>query len=88
MRVIGLTRTAWCGDGAVYLYKPAELEEIARAAGALNGKAGRDRGDYSATNGMPLKEMLLEDWHPPDRDILIEQLEQRRAKTKQLGRAA
>ena len=55
-----------------YLYKPHELEEIARAAGALNGKAARvyvamnsNRGDYPAINGMQLKETLLEDWHPP-----------------------
>ena len=74
-----------------YLYKPAELAEIARAAGALSGKADRvhvamnnNRGDYPATNGMQLKEMLLEDWHPPDRDRLITELEERRAKARAL----
>ena len=73
-----------------YLYKPAELEEIARAAGALNGKAERvhvamnnNRGDYPAINGMQLKEMLLEDWHPPDRELLIQELDERRAKARQ-----
>lgn len=72
-----------------YLYGAAELEEIARAAGALNGRAERvhvamnnNRGDYPAINGMALKEMLLEDWHPPDRQELIIQLEQRRAKQR------
>jgi uncharacterized protein YecE (DUF72 family) len=72
-----------------YLYKPAELEEIARAAGALNGRAERvhvamnnNRGDYPAINGMQLKEMLLEDWQPPDRAELIGALEERRAKQR------
>ncbi len=26
-----------------------------------------NRGDYPAINGMRMKEMLLEDWRPPDR---------------------
>jgi uncharacterized protein YecE (DUF72 family) len=72
-----------------YLYKPHELEEIARAAGALNGKAERvhvamnnNRGDDPATNGMQLKQMLLEDWQPPDRAGLVERFEERRAKQR------
>ena len=72
-----------------YLYDKRELEEIARAAGALNGRADRvhlamnnNRGDYPAINGIALKEMLLEDWHPPDRDALIAELDERRAKSK------
>ena len=39
-----------------------------------------NRGDYPAINGMKLKEMLLEDWHPPDRETLVERFEERRAK--------
>jgi uncharacterized protein YecE (DUF72 family) len=72
-----------------YLYSKTELEEVARAAGALNGKAERvhvamnnNRGDYPAINGMALKEMLAEDWHPPERDSLIEELKDRRARTR------
>jgi uncharacterized protein YecE (DUF72 family) len=72
-----------------YLYKPSELEEISKTAGALNGKAERvhlamnnNRGDYPAINGMQLKQMLLEDWRPPDREALIEELEERRAKQR------
>jgi uncharacterized protein YecE (DUF72 family) len=45
-----------------YLYRPGELEEIARATGALNGKADRvymamnnNCGDYPAINGMQRK---------------------------------
>jgi uncharacterized protein YecE (DUF72 family) len=79
-----------------YLYKPAELEEVARAAGGLNGKAERvylamnnNRSDYPATNGMQLKQMLLEDWHPPDRNRLIQELEAwRGTRKKKAGRAA
>ena len=70
-----------------YLYRREELEEIARATGALNGKADRvhvamnnNRGDYPAINGMQLKEMLLEDWQPPDRQALIEEFHERRSK--------
>ena len=69
-----------------YLYTTEELEEVARQAGALNGKAERvhlamnnNRGDYPAINGIALKRMLLEDWHPPDRDALVEELSERRA---------
>ena len=65
-----------------YLYRKSELEEIARQAGALNGKAERvhlamnnNRGDYPAINGIALKEMLSEDWRPPDREALIEELD-------------
>lgn len=72
-----------------YLYSDRELEEIARAAGALNGRAERvnlamnnNRRDYPVTNGLRLKEMLLEDWHAPDREALIEELEERRARAK------
>jgi len=55
------------------------LEEIARAAGSLNGKAERvnvamnnHRGAYPEFDGMQLKEMLLEDWHPRDRKALVQ----------------
>lgn len=72
-----------------YLYRDDELEEIARAAGALNGKAERvhlamnnNRRDYPVVNGLRLKEMLLEDWQPPDREALVEELEDRRARAK------
>lgn len=72
-----------------YLYPREELEEIARAAGALNGRAGRvylqmnnNRRDYPATNGIQLKEMLLEDWHPPDRDELVAELDERRERAR------
>ena len=50
-----------------YLHSDRELEAIARAAGALNGRAERvhlainnNRRDYPAINGLRLKEMLLE----------------------------
>ena len=69
-----------------YLYSREEVEEIARAAGALNGKAQRvhvamnnNNRDYPVRNGIQLKEMLLEDWHPPAREALIEEFEERRA---------
>jgi len=72
-----------------YLYDVEELAEIARKAGELNGKAERvhlamnnNRRDYPVTNGLALKEMLLEDWHPPDRTALIEELEARRSAAK------
>ena len=78
-----------------YLYSDAELEEIARTAPALNGKAERvnvamnnNNRDYPAINGMRLKEMLLEDWHPPDRDELIAELEERRKRAKKSRRTA
>jgi hypothetical protein len=32
--------------------------------------------------------MLLEDWHPPDRDALIAELDARRAKQRGRGRRA
>jgi uncharacterized protein YecE (DUF72 family) len=72
-----------------YLYSEKELEEFARAAGALNGRADRvymamnnNNRDYPVRNGLRLKEMLLEDWHPPDREALISQLEERRPRAK------
>jgi uncharacterized protein YecE (DUF72 family) len=72
-----------------YLYQKAELEDIARAAGALNGRAERvhlamnnNRRDYPVTNGIELKEMLLEDWRPPDRRKLVEELQDRRSRTR------
>jgi uncharacterized protein YecE (DUF72 family) len=68
-----------------YLYGEQELEEIARTAAALNGKAERvhvamnnNNRDYPVVNGLQLKAMLLEDWHPPDRAALIDELEERR----------
>jgi uncharacterized protein YecE (DUF72 family) len=73
-----------------YLYSAKELEEIARAAGELNGKAERvhlamnnNNRDYPVRNGIQLKQMLLEDWHPPDRKALIEEFEERRAAARQ-----
>ena len=39
-----------------------------------------NRGDYPAINGMRLKEVLLEDWHPADRDAILRELEEHRAK--------
>jgi uncharacterized protein YecE (DUF72 family) len=83
-----------------YLCSGKELEEIARAAAALNGKAecvhmamNNNRRDYPVINGLKLKEMLLEDWHPPERQALIEELEERRSaskapKKRRRGRAA
>ena len=72
-----------------YLYEKSELEDIARQAGALNGKAERvhlamnnNRGDYPVVNGIALKEMLSEDWHPPDRAELVEEMEARRAQAR------
>ena len=69
-----------------YLYNEDELAEIAQKAGALNGKAERvhlamnnNRRDYPVINGLALKEMLLENWHAPDRNALIEELEERRS---------
>jgi len=38
--------------------------------------------DYPVRNGLQLKEMLLEDWHPPDREPLIDELAARRAREK------
>jgi len=36
----------------------------------------------SFRNGLKLKEMLLEDWHAPDREALIEELDDRRSKVR------
>jgi hypothetical protein len=54
-----------------------------------DGKAERvqvamnnNRGDYPAINGMPLKEMLLEDWRLPDRKTLVAEFEERRSRNK------
>jgi uncharacterized protein YecE (DUF72 family) len=72
-----------------YLCIEKELEEIARAAGALNGKAERvhvamnnNNRDYPVINGLKLKEMLLEDWHVPERQQLIEELDERRERAR------
>ena len=61
-----------------------------RHAGKLGGTAERvhvamnnNNRDYPARNGIQLKEMLLEDWQAPDRDALIEELEERRAAARQ-----
>ena len=69
-----------------YLYSEKELEGIARIAGAFNGRADRvhlmmnnSRQDSPVINGLKLKQMLVGSWHPPDRQALIEQLEERRA---------
>jgi uncharacterized protein YecE (DUF72 family) len=68
-----------------YLYSERELEEIARKAGGLNGQAERvylklnnNRGDHPAINAMQLKEMLLEDWRPPEREQVVDELQRRR----------
>ena len=78
-----------------YLYNARELEEIARAAGAFNGKAKRvhlamnnNRRDYPVINGLQLKTMLLEDWQPPDRARLIDEFEERRTHARRRRRAA
>jgi uncharacterized protein YecE (DUF72 family) len=72
-----------------YLYGEKELEEIARAAGALNGKAERvhvamnnNNRDYPVINGLKLKEMLLENWRAPNPETLIEELDERRTRAK------
>jgi uncharacterized protein YecE (DUF72 family) len=76
-----------------YLYSEKELEAIARAAGTLNGKADRvhlamnnNNRNYPLINGLKLKEMLLEDWHAPDRQQLIEELDERREKARKRQR--
>ena len=58
----------------------------------MNGKAERvhlamnnNNRDYPVCNGIQLKEMLLEDWHPPDRDVLVEEFEERRAAAKSIA---
>jgi uncharacterized protein YecE (DUF72 family) len=78
-----------------YLYSEKELEEIARTAAAMNGKAERvhlamnnNNRDYPVVNGLQLKEMLLEDWHPPDRAALTEEFEERRASRPHRTRSA
>lgn len=43
-----------------------------------------NRRDYRVVNGVKLKEMLLEDWHSPDREALIEELEARRVRMNRL----
>jgi uncharacterized protein YecE (DUF72 family) len=72
-----------------YLYNDNELQGIARIARAFNGRADRvhlamnnNRHDFSVINGLKLKEMLVGDWHPPDRQALIEELEERRSASK------
>jgi hypothetical protein len=42
--------------------------------------------DYPVTNGLKLKEMLLENWHAPDREQLIEELHERRGKARKRQR--
>jgi uncharacterized protein YecE (DUF72 family) len=78
-----------------YLYSKKELEEITRAAGALNGRAERvhvamnnNRRDYPVVNGLQLKKILLEDWRAPDREALVEELDARRARRRKLARRA
>ena len=60
---------------------------VVRRADGQDAWVLQDTGQRTCRS-MRLTEMLLEAWHPPDRDILIEQLEERRAKAKQPGRAA
>jgi hypothetical protein len=45
---------------------------------ALHLAMNNNRRDYPAINGMELKEMLLEDWHPPDWETLGEDRRPRR----------
>jgi uncharacterized protein YecE (DUF72 family) len=78
-----------------YLYSDKELEEIAQTAAALNGKAQRvhvamnnNNRDYPVINGLKLKDMLLEDWHPPDRHALTKELDERRSRAKPRRRPA
>jgi hypothetical protein len=47
-----------------------------------------NRGDYPAINGIQLKEMLLEDWHEPDRKALVVELDERRAKARAVRRGS
>ena len=44
-----------------------------------------NRRDYPVINRLRLKEMLLEDWHAPDRDRLVEELEDRERSAKGSG---
>jgi uncharacterized protein YecE (DUF72 family) len=67
-----------------YLYSERELGEIAGKAAALNGQAERvylklnnTAGTTRRSNEIQLKEMLLEDWHPPDRDRLVAEIQRR-----------
>ena len=55
------------------------LEADPREAGAGPLAMNSNRGNYPAINGTQLKQMLLEDWHPPDRDALVRKVEERRA---------
>jgi uncharacterized protein YecE (DUF72 family) len=71
------------------LYSEQELDEIAQAAGALNGKVARvhivmtsNRRDDQVINGLKLKAMLLGDWYPPDREALIDELDDRRSRVE------
>jgi uncharacterized protein YecE (DUF72 family) len=82
------------GEKRDHLYSEQELDEIAQAAGALNGKAARvhivmtsNRRDDQVINGLKLKEMLLEDWYPPDREALIDELDDRRSRVEATHRA-
>ena len=72
-----------------YLYREDELAEIARAAGAMNGKAERvhlamnnNNRNYPVINGLQLKQMLLEDGDAPNREALIKELDERRSAGK------
>jgi uncharacterized protein YecE (DUF72 family) len=72
-----------------YLYKEKELEGIARIAGAFDGRAARvhvamnnHQRDYPATDALQLKQMLLKEWHSPDRDALIDELDERLSSSK------
>ena len=41
-----------------------------------------NNGDYPVINSMRLKAMLLEDWRPPDLDVLVAELEERKRAKK------
>lgn len=47
-----------------------------------------NRSDYPVTNDMGLKQMLLEDWRPPDRNALIAELDERRTTGQRLKERA
>jgi hypothetical protein len=64
-------------------------DEISR----MNGKAERvhvamnnNNRDHPVINGLKLKEVLLEDFHAPDRQQLIEELNERRERARKRPR--
>jgi hypothetical protein len=49
---------------------------------ASTSRMNNNNRDYPVVNGLKLKEMLLEEWHPPDRHTLIKELDERRSQGK------